>query len=254
MIVKFKHFSELLWEMTINELKIRYKKTYLGFIWALLYPLIQAIVIGFVFRYISPEVYSSYTSTLFLNLIIWNFFSSSVGNATPSIVQNRSLIKRAKFPYMTVPLSIVLCNGIHMISTLFVLFFFIRIMKISNGINIFSLLIGLSLIVLFTGCLALITSAVNTKIRDIYYITQAGLMIWFYATPVIYPVSKIPNHLIYLWNFNPLVEIIMLFQNAFFSNQINTSLISIGTILILLTVPLGIYTFKHFEGYFDDYI
>lgn len=120
MIVKFKHFSELLWEMTINELKIRYKKTYLGFIWALLYPLIQAIVIGFVFRYISPEVYSSYTSTLFLNLIIWNFFSSSVGNATPSIVQNRSLIKRAKFPYMTVPLSIVLCNGIHMISTLLV--------------------------------------------------------------------------------------------------------------------------------------
>src|SRR5437870_5185655 len=111
----FHHFLELLLEMTKKELVARYKHTVFGFLWIILNPLLQMIVIGFVFTFITKETIHNYFYSLFLGLLVWNFFSLSLTKSIPSIVYERSLIKKAAFPKEVIPLSIILSNFFHFI-------------------------------------------------------------------------------------------------------------------------------------------
>src|SRR3989337_4369260 len=103
-------FIDLLWGMTEKELRARYKHTVFGFFWLVANPLLQMLVIGFVFTFFMKEPITNYYYYLFIGLLVWNFFSLSLTKATPSIVWERSLIKKAKFQHSIIPLSIILSN------------------------------------------------------------------------------------------------------------------------------------------------
>ncbi len=248
------HFMDLLWEMTVKELKVRYKNTTLGFLWAFLYPILQAAIIGYIFRYLYKESDVNYTYSLFLNLLIWNFFSRALEFATSSVVRSRTIIKKAKFPYVVIPLSIVCCEAIHFVSSLVLFICFVSITHISFHITLWTLCVGSILLFLFTAGLSFITSALDVKSRDINFLTQAAVMIWFYATPIVYQVSRIPATIRYAWNFNPLTEIIMLFQYSLFGTPIYSSYIISNSLLILFTISVGIFLFQYHKDSFDDYI
>src|SRR3989304_8777518 len=115
MLAKSKQFIELLTVMTEKELKARYKNTFFGFLWIVVNPLLQMLVIGFIFRLFIKEPIENYYLYLFAGLLVWNFFSISLTKATPSIVSERSLIKKANFPRSVIPLSIILSNLIHLL-------------------------------------------------------------------------------------------------------------------------------------------
>jgi len=245
---------DLLWEMTIKEVKLRYKNTTLGFLWVIIYPVIQVIIIGYVFSFINKTADSNYKYSLFLNLLIWNFFSSSLENATSSIVQNRTIVKKAKFPYIVIPLSIVLCNGIHLLLPLMLFCVFVSVFHITSGINVLMIFISCLILLFFTGSLSLITSALNVKWRDVGFLIRASLMVWFYATPIIYNIFNIPANINYLWSLNPLTEIVMFFQYSFFRTPIFFSFILLNSLIIIGTMISGLFIFRRFEDYFDDYI
>src|SRR3989304_7521187 len=101
------HFWDLLWGMTEKELRARYKNTVFGFLWILVNPILQMLVIGFIFAFFLKEPIEHYYFYLFAGLLIWNFFSLSLSKATPSIVYERNLIKKAVFPRSVIPLSII---------------------------------------------------------------------------------------------------------------------------------------------------
>jgi len=248
------YFFDLLWEMTLRELKIRYKNTSLGFLWGIIYPVLQAVIIGFIFQFLFKVPDKNYQYSLFLNLLIWNFFSGSLENATQSIVQNRTIIKKAKFPYAVIPLSIVFCNALHLTFSLLLFCIFVSIFHITIGINIFILIIGFVLLVLFTASLSLASSSLNVRNRDVGFLTRAALMIWFYATPVVYSITKIPSNIQYLWYFNPLTEIVMFFQSSFFQTEISPLFIFSNSLLIIGVIILGIFLFRKREDNFGDYI
>ena len=248
------HFLNLLWEMTINDLKLRYKNTALGFLWVIINPIIQAIIIGYIFQFLYKVSDNNYKYYLFLNLLIWNFFSSSLEYATPSIVRNRAIIKKTKFPYIVIPLSNIFCDGIHLVFSLILFSIFVYIFHITGIISIWMMLIGCILLILFTAGLSLITSALNVRSRDINFLTRAVLMVWFYATPIVYPIIMIPNNIRYLWNFNPLTEIIMFFQSSLFDTRISLSFIFLNSLLIFCTVISGILIFRKNEDNFSDHI
>lgn len=240
--------------MTLRELKVRYKNTSLGFVWVIVYPVIQALIIGYIFQFLYVVSDETYKYSLFLNLLIWNFFSTSLESATPSIVRSRSIIKKAKFPYVVIPLSIVLCNGIHFIFSLSIFSIFVKVFNISGSFNFIYLLLGTVLLLIFTSSLSLITSSLNVKVRDISFLNRAVLMIWFYATPIVYDITKIPSQIKYLWNLNPLTEINMFFQTSLFNSNTDVTFIFANTTIILMLLVTSILIFRKYESSFGDYI
>jgi len=250
-----RHFVELLIEMTKKELLARYKNTFFGFLWLILNPILQMLVIGFIFRFIINEPINFYFHHLFIGLLVWNFFSLSLTKATPSIVFERSLIKKAYFRREIIPLSIVFSNFIHLLIA-FVLFLFsiVFIGKLSIlGIvlSIFSLL----LLCIFTAGLSLLTSALNVRYRDVNFFVQALLILWFYATPIVYSLNLIPGKLLWLWRFNPITSILQFFQYGFLDGAPpGPAMIASNVLVIFFTFILGIIIFNKESKYFDDWI
>jgi ABC-2 type transport system permease protein len=248
-------FIELLFEMTKKELKTRYKNTFLGFLWIIINPLMQMLVIGFIFRFFISEQIPNYYLYLLTGLLIWNFFSLSLSKATPSIVNERSLIKKAKFSREVIPLSIVLSNFIHLLISCFLLLvpaMYIGLLTITNFPRI---LIGGTLLLLFTTGLSLLTSALNVRFRDVTFIVQAVLIVWFYATPIVYSINVIPDSLIWIWRLNPLTSIVQIFQNAIISAPApGPAMLLFNMLVILIVFIIGLRIFSKESKNFDDWV
>src|SRR3972149_7221596 len=178
-----RHFLELLLGMTEKELRARYKNTFFGFLWIVVNPLLQMLVIGFIFRLFIKEPIKNYYLYLLVGLLVWNFFSLSLTKATSSIVNERALIKKAKFPREVIPLSIILSNFIHLFIALLLLIVPILFLGTLSITSFPHLILGFLLLITFTVGLALFTTALNVRFRDVNFFVQAVLILWFYATP-----------------------------------------------------------------------
>lgn len=255
MLNQTRQFVDLLLGMTEKELRARYKHTFFGFLWVFANPILQMIVIGFVFTFFIKQPIKHYYFFLFIGLLIWNFFSLSLTKATPSIVWERSLIKKARFPRIVIPLSIILSNMVHFLLALLV---FLVPLSLLETINIGKLLLilptSLWLLLLTVGIGALTTS-LNVKYRDVNFFVQAILIVWFYATPIIYPMEFIPERFQWLWNLNPLTSIVQLFQFALLPQPFPEPTTILANILFaLLLLMLGVVVFQRESKYFDDWV
>jgi lipopolysaccharide transport system permease protein len=249
------HFIELLFVVTERELRARYKNTIFGFFWLVANPLLQMLIIGFVFQFFMKSSIPNYNYFLFLGLLVWNFFSLSLIKTTPSIVFERLLISKASFPREIIPLSIVVSNLVHLIIAM-VLFtipvLFLNTFSIDKILFIF---IAYILLVIFTVGISLLTSALNVKYRDVNFFVQALLIIWFYATPIVYTLNVIPYKYVWLWRLNPMTSIMQLFQYAFLNFPMPGPAMLTGNVLIILIISiLGISMFRHESKYFDDWV
>lgn len=255
--MSFKHFSELLLALTQKEIKARYKNTFLGFLWIFINPLIQMLVMGFVFSLVFQFGIKNYYLFLFTGLLPWNFFSLSLNKATPSIVWDRSLIQKARFPRSVIPLSVVFSHFFHFVASWFLLIVFLLV---TQQWQFFTLsIIGLQflailLLIIFTTGVSLITSALNVFYRDIYFVTQAATLIWFYATPIIYPLNRIPEQFQLIFYLNPLSGIFSLLQKPLTETQIPNQILLAQIGLIIFVAFLGIWLFRRKEKYFADWL
>lgn len=249
------YFRELLFNMVKKELLARYKNTLFGFLWVVINPLMQMFVIGFVFRFFIKEPIANYYFYLLIGLLIWNFFSLSLSKSTPSIVNERNLIKKAKFEHMVIPLSIILSNFVHLMAAFLLLIVPIMFLGILSVYNLPYLILGIVLLLTFTTGLSFLTSALDVKYRDINFFVQAVLIVWFYATPIVYSIYVIPHNLIWLWRLNPMTSIIQLFQNGLISAPPpGIAMLSSNAFIILLIAAIGFRVFKSESKYFDDWL
>jgi lipopolysaccharide transport system permease protein len=249
------HFIELLLAMTEKELRARYKYTIFGFFWLVANPLLQMLVIGFVFRFFMKSQIPNYNYYLFLGLLIWNFFSLSLTKATPSIVFERNLIKKARFPHAVIPLSIIMSNLFHL-AIAFILFLVpVAFLHTLTWWSILIVLIAFVLLIAFTGGFSLLSSALNVRFRDINFFVQALLIIWFYATPIVYTFNFIPYKYIWLWRLNPLVSIAQLFQNGVLGFPMpGPAMLTANIVCIIVLMVVGIIVFRRESRYFDDWV
>lgn len=250
-----RQFIELLVGMTEKELLARYKNTVFGFLWMLVNPVLQMLVIGFVFRFFMKEPIENYYYYLFIGLLVWNFFSLSLTKSTPSIVWERNLIKKAKFPRSVIPLSIILSNFIHLLIAMGILILPMMFLGTLTLFGLIYVLIAFLFLMVFTVGISLLTSALNVRFRDINFLVQALLIVWFYVTPIIYTLSMIPYKYYWLWRFNPLTSILQLMQHGFLGKPLpGIAMFSINLVLILLVFVLGIIVFRNESNNFDDWI
>jgi len=252
---ELRHFGELLWAMTEKELRARYKHTVFGFLWLIANPLLQMLIIGFVFPLFVKEPVKYYDYFLFTGLLAWNFFSLSLSKATPSIVYERSLIKKAVFPRAVIPISIILSNLINYVAAFILFLVPLLFLNTLTLMSAWYFLCGLITLVLFTIGTSLLTSALNVRYRDINFFVQAILIIWFYATPIVYALSQIPPRLLWLWRFNPLTSSIQFMQAAVVGSELPCPAMLASNMLITLAITiLGILTFHRESKFFDDWL
>lgn len=252
---ELRQYVDLVLIMTEKELKVRYKNTFFGFLWVVINPLVQMFVIGFVFRFFIKEPIQNYYFYLLVGLLVWNFFSLSLTKVTPSIINERQLIKKAKFPKEVIPLSIILSNFIHLLIAFGILLIPLITTKILVVSNLPNILFGTVLLLTFTTGFGFLTAALNVRFRDINFFVQALLIVWFYATPIVYSINVIPYGLMWLWRLNPLTSIVQFFQNALVSAPgPGVGMLISNISLTIVTTFVGVLTFRKESGNFDDWI
>lgn len=213
------------------------------------------LIIGLVFQFVLPIKIDNYFYFLFAGLLPWNLFSFTITKCTPLFLNERALIQKAKFPREALVLSIVFSNLFHFFIAITM---FIALNMILGLFTFWKLglmiLIILWLLTLTIG-ISFLLSSLFVKYRDIKFIVEAIIPLWFYATPIIYTKDILPSTLQTVLNFNPMTAIIELFQYAFnHPVALNTTSIGISLTTTVLIFILGIYLFIKQSPYFDDWL
>ncbi len=248
-----KNYFDFLWEMTEREIKARYKRAVFGFLWVILNPLLQMLIIGFIFSFFIKI--PNYYLFLFAGLLPWQFFSLSVSKATPSVVHERALLQKAKFPIEAIPVSIILANFFNLLISLILLVLFLLILNLVFWPGILLIFLAFLWLLVFTIGLSLLTSALNVRFRDINFFTQTILILWFYATPVIFNLGLLTEGYRKLFILNPLTSVFELIHYSLLKKGSFNLVLLLSNILIsLLIVFAGIVIFNRKKRFFVDWL
>jgi len=248
-----RYYFDFLWAMTEKEIKARYKRAIFGFLWVILNPVLQMIIIGAIFSFFIKI--PNYFLFLFSGLLPWQFFSLSLSKTTPSIVNERSLLQKAKFPIEAIPISIILANFLHL-AVSFMIFLFILFLVVGPSIvSLFLATLALIWLLVLTIGLSLLTASLNVKYRDINFFVQTLLILWFYTTPVLYNLALVPQSLSLLFTLNPLTSIFeMLHYSLLNQGVIQPRIVAMNAMLTLVVVLMGILVFKRQKKDFIDWL
>ncbi len=247
---ELRQYRELIWNLVVRNLKIRYKGSFLGFFWTLVNPLfMMAIYLVF----IKLMRFEMNLAALLVGLIPWQFFVMCLSDSVESITGNANLVKKTPFPRFLLPLSIVLANLVNFLLSLVVLFLFLLILQypITFSFLWLPLIIGIQ----FFLCLglSLFVACTHVYFKDTQHILSVGLLAWFFLTPIIYPLSIIPENYLKWFLFNPMASIVGLYRQALLGIS-SVSILSL-TLCLLTTVVfcfVGLSLFRKYEPDFAD--
>lgn len=253
-IIRLFKYRELIKNLVIKDLKLKYRGSMIGFFWSLLHPLLLICVYTFAFKYVLRIQMADYPFFLVVGLFPWTFFSNSLVMATDAIIQNGNLIKKIYFPRDVIPLATVFFNFTQLAFALIVLFPILIVlgkMKISFACLAFFPILFLQLI--FTLGLALLLSAITVFLRDVRHFTEIATMILFWLTPIIYPLSIVPENLRTFLQLNPLADFTNIYQDALLRGR-SPDIGSVMTIVVwtLIVFAIGRYTFRHYAPRFAE--
>jgi len=210
-------FRELLQALVIRELKVKYKNSFLGFLWSLLNPLLSMAVFTFIFTVVFKTGVNDFCLFLLTGLLPWNLLAMSLNRSTLSMIENANLIKKVYFPRETIPISILITNLVNFLLELTVLVAFLLAWGYLPFPYLPVLILAIILEFFFIAGLSLALSCVTVYFRDLQQLVHIGVMIWFYGTAVVYPMNMVPASIrtffIYI---NPMNSIITLYRDALY--------------------------------------
>lgn len=194
-VVELWHYRELIRNLVIRDLKVRYRNSTLGVLWSLVNPMMMMIVFTVVFTVIARTTEINKFPVFVLCAILpWNFFSFSVIGSIRSIVDNSPLVSKVYFPREVLPIAVVLANLVNFLIALTVLFVFILIFQIPITPWILLLPVVIIVQVIFIIGVGLIMATVNVFYRDTQVIMEVLMQAWFFLTPIFYPGDILPRN------------------------------------------------------------
>jgi lipopolysaccharide transport system permease protein len=217
-------YRGLVQSLVARELKARYRGSFLGFFWSFVNPLLLLLIYSFVFTTVMPnnvQGVQPYALFMFCGILPWNWFSTSLSDASGSLIAGGNLIKKVLFPAEVLPIVSVLTNMVHFFLGLPILIVFLVVYRhLPNPSNLLWFPVVVLVQLLFTSALALIVSALAVHFRDVRDILANLLTLWFFATPIIYPWFQ-PSvqrfHL--LFDINPFTHLAVTYQEILFFND-----------------------------------
>jgi lipopolysaccharide transport system permease protein len=254
-------YKELFYFFTWRDIKVKYKQTVLGFLWAILQPFVTMVVFTFFFGRLLqvPSMNLPYPVFVLSGLLLWNVFSSGVVNAGSSMVNNANIIKKIYFPRLIIPLSAILVSVFDFIMTLLIFFSVLCYFSFTSDMHIrwMEFLVVLPVSVLLT-CIAsfgagTFLAALNIKYRDFRYLIPFMIQTLLFITPVIYPVSIINSEVIKrILAINPMYAAIEMLRGSMTGIYPGFDLIAISLVSSFTLLFVGVYFFRKTEYYFAD--
>lgn len=237
--VRLYRYRALVQVLVARELKARYRGTALGFLWSFINPLVLMLIYILIFSVYMRIDMENYPIFLLCGILPWSWLSSGLTEATHSIITNGGLIKKVYLPSEIFPLIYVCSNLVHYLLSIPILLVFLLFseVKLSATSLLFPVLLCIQFA--FTYGLALIVSSLAVQFRDILYVVPNLLMVWFFLTPVFYPLTVVPESYRLLVDINPAAQLMMAYQDIFFYKRL-PSLLSLGAMALLSCALLGI--------------
>lgn len=262
-LVELFEYRELLYNLVVRDLKVRYKNSLLGVAWSLLNPLFMMLVFTVVFTVMQRSSIENFPVFVLVALLPWQFFSASVTGATGSIVANSHLIKKVYFPREVLPLSVVLSNLVNFFLALIVLFGMIAVFRIP----ITTWLLYLPLLVLiqiaFSAGMAMLLATLNVFYRDTQHIMEVLMLAWFFVTPIFWDHTILPAEKLFLgitWPvqrltfiLNPMASLISAYRDIlYFGRKIDFYFLSRTVVTAVAFLVLGFWVFARYSRVFGE--
>lgn len=258
----FKKYRFLLKQLILRDFKVKYKRSYLGVVWSLLYPLLMmtvlTIVFSNVFKVAQPGV--NYLVYLLTGLIVFQYVSEASNLAMGSITSNGHLINKLYIPKYIFTISKPLFIGINFLLTLIPLFLIILFTGQGDTktlITIHYLLLPVSFLFIFVFTLGLsfILATINVFFRDMVYIYGIITTVWMYLTPIMYDVSIIPDKFLAIYKLNPLYWLIKFMRDIILMNKVPDIITWIACIAFSFAfLFIGLFIFKRKQARFIYYL
>jgi len=249
-------YRELLYFLTLRDIKIRYKQTLIGIMWVVLQPVLTTAIFTVIFSTFARFDTKSVPYPLFAlsGLSLWLFVHTSISLASTSFVNNTSLITKVYFPRLIVPVAATL-------ATLFDLLFSIAILIILMfyfGVTPTPQLIAAPVFVFLALVLAVafgsLFSALNVRFRDVKFALPFMLQVWMIASPIFYPASLLTDKWRLVFALNPLTGILEGFRSALFGMPFDWQLVGVSTVSLVMLTGLSLLVFKKMEDTLADLI
>ena len=250
-------YRELLYFFTWRDIKVRYKQTLIGILWALFQPFVTMVIFSVFFGKLAkvPSDGVPYPIFVYVGLLFWQFFSGALSDISSTLVSNRAIITKVYFPRFILPISE---TGTRFVDFSVAFLILIGLMVYYRFLPHFMglLLIPLLLLITFMAALGLglILSSINVKYRDVRYVLPFFIQILLFITPVIYPAS-IAGKYSWLLAFNPMTGVIQGARASILGTTIlNWKLLLLSFLTCSVFLIIGIYSFKKVERYFADLV
>ena len=252
---EFMYFFPFLQEVVKRDFKKKYYKSVLGVAWSMLSPLFMMIIITIVFSTLFRKSIPHYSAYWFAGNILFTFIFEGSSLAMGSVTANASMIKKMKIPKYFFCVSCVTQSFITAMFSLIA--YFLVSLVIGVPFTLYMLFIPLPMILayIFTLGLGMFLCSYGTFLRDMNYIYKLVRRVWLYITPIFYPIEIIPEQFRFIWDLNPVCIYITIFRDlALYGVMPSEKMLIVGTIYAVLTLALGVVTFKEKEDRFFLYI
>jgi len=251
-----RQYRHLLRNLVLKDLKLKYRGSVVGFLWSLANPLLMAVVYTFAFTKILRVGSEGFVFYLMLGLLAWTFFSSSATMSTGAIADNGGLVKSVAFPRAILPIATVLFNLAQYLLTVLVI---LPLMMAYSGIPLAApMLLFPAFVVLqalFTIGVALILATATTFFRDVRHLVDVALAVLFWATPILYDLSQLPDRLRHLILLSPLSPYVVAYHEIFYDRRWPDTAIWATTVgYASVTLALGLWLIVRHEDSFAEQV
>jgi homopolymeric O-antigen transport system permease protein len=249
-------YRELSGFLVWRDVKIRYKQTVLGALWAALQPLIGMLIFGVLLTRVAkmPSDGSPYMLFVYAGLVPWTFFVNAVTLSSNSLIGNEQLITKIYFPRVFVPLSAIGALMLDMVISLVFMGFLMIYYRWHLSVGALWLPAFALGGFLTAAGLGLFLSALNVRYRDVKYAVPFCVQMLFFLTPVLYPLSHVPSQFKLLLSLNPMSGIVEGFRYALLGSPVSWPLVTYSLIGSVLTFLIGLFLFQRMERTFADVI
>jgi lipopolysaccharide transport system permease protein len=257
--IDFKEFyrsHELLFLLTLRDVKLRYKQTALGVIWAVLQPVLTMIIFTVLFGRVAkmPSDGAPYAIFAYSGLLPWTYFANGITNSSNALVLNSNLISKVYFSRLVMPTAAVLSGLVDLGISFVLLFVLFGYYHLAPTWNILALPLLVVFATLFALSIGLFFSALNVKYRDVRHALPFVVQLGMFVTPIIYPLSMIPQRWRWLVNLNPMSAVVEGFRSALLGTPFHWESLLQGGIITLLLLIAGAFYFRRMEKSFADII
>jgi len=249
-------YRELFWVLTLRDIKVRYKQTVLGVAWAVLQPVLTMLIFTVVFGGLAkiPSDGYPYAIFVFAALLPWTFFANAVSTSSTSLISASNMVSKVYFPRLIIPLSSIGAGLVDLAISTLILFALMIWFGVGWSLNLLLIPVLLAAVIFTALGVGTLLSALTVAYRDFRFVVPFMVQIWMYATPVVYPVSLVPEKWQWVLFLNPMTGVIEAFRSAFLDRPFDLPSIALSLLMSVLIFICGVAYFERMERRFADII